>query len=175
MPTPFPPASHRLYFVPVTPDDFSELLGLYNSNPDYMEYAFGKRVVTLETVEQDHKDNLAFPDSYSVLLREQCSNALVGISQFILRNPRDQQAWLGLIMLDHHFQGKGYAREFLDLLINWYAENGYSSLHLAVLEKNQVVIPIYEKLGFSVYEERVTPKLGRVICMKYEIGTGDEI
>lgn len=173
MPTRFPAASHRLCYEPVTPDDFPALLDLYNSNPDYMEYAYGKRIVTLETVEQDHKDNLAIPDSYNVLLKERESDDLVGIGQFILRNPRDEQPWLGLIMLDQRHQGKGYAREFLRTLIDWYAENGYSSLHLGVLERNQGVVPLYEKLGFFVYEERVTPKLGRVICMKYEIRTSD--
>ena len=167
--TPFPAQSLRLSYEPATPDDFPELLDVYNSNPDYMEWAYGKRVVTLETVKQDHDDNLALDDSYSVSIRDADTRSLIGISQFILRNPRDGHPWLGLIMLHANSQGKGYATEFLDTLISWYAENGYSSLHLAVLEKNRKVMPFYEKYGFRFYEERMTEAYGRVFCMQYPI------
>lgn len=173
MPTPFPVASCQLLYTPVTDRDFTELLDVYNSNPDYMEYAFGQRVVALEAVERDHLDHLEMEDSYSIALREATNGAIIGIAQFILRNPRDGQPWLGLIMLDSRFQGKGYAREFLDTLIHWYKENGYVSLHLAVLEKNQSVIGFYENVGFRVYEERTTEKLGRVICMAYHIDSSE--
>ncbi|MED4754364.1 GNAT family N-acetyltransferase [Brevibacillus choshinensis] len=171
MPTPFPAASSRLVYSPVLESDFSELLHVYNSNPDFMEYSYGQRFVTVEIVEQDHADNMAFAfaNSYSYCLREASSHSLIGIAQFILNNPRDGHPWLGLIMIDSRAQGKGYAKEFLDGLIDWYRENGYTSLHLAVLEKNQAVVPFYETYGFVPYEERVTEKLGRVICMAYPI------
>lgn len=170
MPTSFPAASRRLRYTPVAERDFPELLRVYNSNPDYMEYTTGKRTVTVETVEQDHAENMALADSYSYCLREAASDSTIGIAQFILNNPRDGHPWLGLIIIDRRAQGKGYAKEFLDCLIGWYRNNGYTSLHLGVLEKNQAVVPFYEKVGFVTYEERVTEKLGRVICMSYSIG-----
>ncbi|KQL43523.1 sortase [Brevibacillus choshinensis] len=169
MPTPFPASSSRLVYSPVLESDFAELLHVYNSNPDFMEYSYGQRFVTVEIVEQDHADNMAFADSYSYCLRESSSHSLIGIAQFILNNPRDGHPWLGLIMIDSRAQGNGYAKEFLDGLIDWYRENGYNSLHLAVLEKNQAVVPFYEAYGFATYEERVTETLGRVICMAYPI------
>lgn len=163
----FIPSSKRLHFSPVTPADFAELLAVYNSNPDYMEYAFGKRAVTVQEIEADHLENLALEDSYSVALRESANGNIIGIAQFILCNPRDKQPWLGLIMLHSDCQGKGYAKEFLDCLIDWYRENGYTSLHLAVLATNSKVVPFYEKYGFTAYEERKHERLGRVICMAY--------
>lgn len=169
MPTPFPRASRRLAFTPVTERDFPALLDVYNSNPDFMEYSFGQRTVPVEVVAQDHAENLTFADSYSYCLREASSHSLIGIAQFILKNPRDGHPWLGLIMIDSRAQGRGYAKEFLDCLIAWYRENGYTSLHLAVLEKNQAVVPLYEAYGFATYEERVSDKLGRVFCMAYSI------
>lgn len=165
MPTPFPAASGRLVYTPVTERDFPALLHVYNSNPDFMEYSYGQRAVSVDVVVQDHADNLVFAGSYSYCLRDASSDSLIGIAQFIRNNPRDGHPWLGLIMIDSRAQGKGYAKEFLDCLIAWYRENGYTSLHLAVLEKNQAVVPFYEKYGFTTYEERVTEKLGRVICM----------
>ncbi|MED1784870.1 GNAT family N-acetyltransferase [Brevibacillus fortis] len=167
--TPFPAHSARLVFQPVTEHDFPELLTVYNSNPDYMEFAFGQRVVTLQTVADDHQDNLKFADSYSFSIREVHGTEIIGIAQFILCNPRDGHPWLGLIMLHSEYQSHGYAKEFLDTLLSWYQENGYTSLHLAVLEKNKRVIPFYEKYGFVAYEEREHEKLGLVICMAYPI------
>ncbi|QRG68053.1 GNAT family N-acetyltransferase [Brevibacillus choshinensis] len=174
MPTPFPTASSRLVYTPVAERDFPELLDVYNSNPAYMEYAYGQRAVSLDAVAQDHADNLALEGSYSYCLRESSSDSLIGIAQFILKNPRDGHPWLGLIMIDSRAHGRGYAKEFLDCLIAWYRENGYASLHLGVLEKNQAVVPFYEKVGFAAYEERVTEKLGRVICMAYPIHPGSQ-
>ncbi|MFS0558348.1 N-acetyltransferase family protein [Brevibacillus sp. 179-C9.3 HS] len=167
--TPFPANSARLLFQPVTEQDFARLLSVYNSNPDYMEAAYGQRVVTVQTIEADHQDNLAFADSYSFSFRERHGSEIIGIAQFILCNPRDCNPWLGLIMLHSDYQSCGYAKEFLDTLIAWYRENSYTSLHLGVLEKNHRVIPFYEKYGFSIYEERVSEKFGRVICMSYTI------
>ncbi|MGG1660448.1 N-acetyltransferase family protein [Brevibacillus sp. NRS-1366] len=167
--TPFSRSSARLFYTPVCEKDFVELLLVYNSNPDYMEYANGQRQVTIQTVLEDHEENLSFADSYAFCLREATGGAIVGIAQFILCNPRDGHPWLGLIMLHSRYQKKGYAKEFLDHLIRWYQENGYHCLHLGVLAKNQRVVPFYEKYGFRVYEERETEKLGRVICMSYPI------
>ncbi|WP_289141095.1 GNAT family N-acetyltransferase [uncultured Brevibacillus sp.] len=167
--TPFPETSTRLVFTPVTRENFAELLSVYNSNPDYMEYAYGQRAVTLKEVEADHEENLGYADSFSYCLHEASSGYIVGVAQFILRNPRDGHPWLGLIMLHSDHQKKGYAKEFLDHLIHWYRDNGYSSLHLGVLEKNARVVPFYEKYGFQVYGERITEKLGRVICLGYSI------
>lgn len=167
--TPFPKSSAHLLYTPVCEKDFAELLSVYNSNPDYMEYAYGQREVTIQTVEMDHQENLGFADSFCFCLREATDGSIVGIAQFILCNPRDGHPWLGLIMLHSRAKKKGYAKEFLEQLIRWYQENGYSSLHLGVLAKNGHVVPFYEKCGFHVYEERETEKLGRVICLSYLI------
>ncbi|MFD2369528.1 GNAT family N-acetyltransferase [Brevibacillus sp. GCM10020057] len=169
MPTPFPASSRRLFYSPVTASDFPALLDVYNSNPDYMEYAYGQRSVSIDTICQDHAENAGFADSYSYCLRTASSHPPIGIAQFILRNPRDGHPWLGLLMIARHAQGNGYAKEFLDCLIHWYRENGYTSLHLGVLEKNKAVVPFYESCGFAVYEERFSEQLGRVICMACSI------
>jgi RimJ/RimL family protein N-acetyltransferase len=169
--TPFPAESTRLTFAPVTEADFPELLDVYNSNPDYMEMAEGSRTVTLETVEKDHREHLAFADSFSFAIREKGSSTVIGISQFILCNPNDGFPWLGLIMLHSAKHKYGYGREFMEVLIDWYRENGYPELRLGVLEKNLSVVPFYERLGFSVYERKETKKLGRVTCMTRRIIT----
>jgi len=163
--TPFPAETARLTFAPVTEADFPELLSVYNSNPDYLEIAEGARTVSLETVEKDHREHLAYADAHHFTMREKESSAVIGISQFILCNPNDGFPWLGLIMLHSSRQKRGYAREFMEVLLDWIRVNGYPELRLGVLERNRSVVPFYERLGFFIYETKETQKLGRVICM----------
>lgn len=165
----FPDSSKRLEFRLVTEKDFEDLVEVYNSNPVYLEISEGTPKITVEAVKRDHEESLSFENGYSVAIREKGASKVIGVAQFIQRNPRDNNPWLGLIMLHKEKQKLGYAREFFEILLTWYQDNGFSSLHLGVLEKNQEVIPFYERIGFVRYGERETPKLGKVICMSLEM------
>ncbi len=166
MTTPFPAQSQRLRYRELGEADLEQLVFLYNSNPVYMQVSAGKPAVTLEEVRRDYAENKEYPDSVELLVSEADSGEIAGVFMFILNNPRDNQPWLGLLMLHSGKQGKGYAKECLQTLVDWLRENGFSSLHLGVLEANRRVVPIYEACGFQVYEVRETEKLGRVICMR---------
>jgi len=164
--TPFPQMSSRLNFAATLPSDVPQLVELYNSNPFFLEATEGKSVVTETEVLRDLEETASFASgSWSLSIREKGNTEVIGVAQFILENPRDGNPWLGLLMFHRQKQRFGYAREFLDVLVGWYQENGYTSLHLGVQERNDLVIPFYEKCGFHVYEVRDHPKLGRVICM----------
>lgn len=165
----FPDSSERLEFSKITENDFEQLVEVYNSNPAYMEIAEGTAEITEDVVKRDHEESMSFENGYSVAIREKGASKVIGVAQFILRNPRDDHPWLGFIMLHKDKQKAGYAREFLVVLLGWYKANGFTSLHLGVLESNQAVIPFYEGIGFVRYEERETPKLGKVICMCYSL------
>lgn len=167
--TPFPKESSRLSFDDMREEDFGDLLQLFNSVPDYMEIAEGKRVVTMEEVKRNYLENQEMADSYTITIREKGRSQVIGYAQFILNNPRDNNPWLGLIMIHQEKQKLGYAAEFLQRLLVWYKENGYTSLHLGVMEKNAQVLPFYEKLGFRRYTIKESDKLGRVFCLSYDL------
>jgi RimJ/RimL family protein N-acetyltransferase len=169
MVSPFPAESERLQFAPISEHDIAELVEVYNSNPFYMEAAEGKPAITLKEVERDFVENNSYPGSFNIAIREKGKSKIIGIAQFILNNPRDNNPWLGLLMLHKEKQGQGYAKEFLLILLDWYKQNGYASLHLGVLEKNSIVVPFYQRCGFQQYEVLETEKLGKVICMAYQM------
>ncbi|MGD8190136.1 N-acetyltransferase family protein [Brevibacillus ginsengisoli] len=158
--------SERMIFTTVRPEDISKLMDIHNSNPFYNLVSTGKLEVTQEEIEEDLNCNTEFSDSYSILLIEKNSGELIGHSQFITCNPRDNKPWLGLIITHKDQQGKGYAREFIEVLVSWLEDRGFDELHLAVLEKNEKVLPFYHQLGFAYYETRVTEKYGPARCLK---------
>ena len=158
--------SERLVFTPVKREDLAQLMGVYNSNPFYNLVSTGKSDVTLEEIEEDWKYNEEYDDSYSILITDKSNGEVIGHSQFLIRNPRDNNPWLGLIMVEQKQQGKGYAREFITSLMDWLEHQGFESLHLAVLEKNDKVLPFYYKLGFAAYETRQTERYGPALCLK---------
>lgn len=158
--------SQRLNYTAVKREDLISLIDVYNSNPFFNLVSTGKCDVTLEEIEADWKYNEEFAQSYSIALTDKKSGTIIGYSQFLTCNPRDLNPWLGLIIVKADQQGKGYAREFMESLINWLEVYGFPSLHLAVLEKNEKVLPFYEKLGFVPYEIKETQRFGTTICMR---------
>lgn len=60
------------------------------------------------------------------------------------------RVWLDRFFIDEHYQGKGYAKQVLLLLINKiYLEYNCDEIYLSVYASNQVAIKIYESLGFA--------------------------
>jgi len=169
--TAFPQKSSTLTYRSTTSADVPQLVEVYNSNPFFMEVSEGKSAVTSLEVARDLEENQAMPGSYSISVCEMQTDRVIGILQFILKNPRDGHPWLGLLMIHQEKQGRGMAAECLHTLIAWYRENGFSSLHLGVLEKNERVVPFYEKHGFVRYELRATERMGNVICMSRDLST----
>jgi RimJ/RimL family protein N-acetyltransferase len=162
----FPQNSDRLQFQAVTLENLNDLVPVYNSNPFYLQASTGESVVSIEEIRKDWEENNDYEGSYSLMMREKATGEIVGLAQFILQNPRDNNPWLGLLMIHKEKQGLGYGREFLEVLMSWLAKNGYSSLHLGVLTKNDLVVPFYEKLGFMPYEIRTSQRGDETICMK---------
>ncbi|MET3292722.1 GNAT family N-acetyltransferase [Brevibacillus fluminis] len=165
MSTPFPTQSARLRYSPLHESDFPALLKIYNSNPDFMEMSEGSRTVTIETVEKDDLETRSLPFSHCIGIWEQAGDRLVGLMHFTLQNPSDKNPWLGLLMIHREKQQHGFAREALSVLHDWLRENEHTTLHLAVLEQNQRVVPFYQSCGYESYEWRETPALGKVLCM----------
>jgi diamine N-acetyltransferase len=57
--------------------------------------------------------------------------------------------WIDRLMIDENFQGKGFGRHFMELLIEKVlAEYGEQPIYLSVYPANTDAIRLYEKLGF---------------------------
>lgn len=73
---------------------------------------------------------------------------LVGYAMFG-SSTADQSVWLDRFMIDEKFQGKGYAKKFVEILIEELKKRYQCEhIYLSVVMENKVAISLYEKIGF---------------------------
>lgn len=74
---------------------------------------------------------------------------IVGFSAFG-KNPEDGTIWLVRHMVDKNFQGKGYGKSGLNVVIK-FLKNKYScsEIYLDVVEENKIATNLYVKTGFK--------------------------
>lgn len=64
------------------------------------------------------------------------------------------RVWLDRFMIDQHYQGKGYGKLVLPLLINKIKEDFMvDTVFLSVKKENRVAIALYKTLGFVFIDE----------------------
>ncbi|MCR8642680.1 GNAT family N-acetyltransferase [Paenibacillus sp. N1-5-1-14] len=62
--------------------------------------------------------------------------------------------WLDRLMIDAHFQGKGYAKAFIPMLIDRMIQlYGCTRIYLSIHHDNCAAQKLYEKFGFEVNGE----------------------
>ncbi|MEG2603805.1 MAG: GNAT family N-acetyltransferase [Clostridia bacterium] len=78
--------------------------------------------------------------------------AMIGFAMYGLwKNEGESgRVWLDRFLIDEHYQGLGYAKAVLPLLVNRIiAEYGCTEIYLSVYSTNAVAIHLYEEFGFS--------------------------
>lgn len=64
-----------------------------------------------------------------------------------------QSAWLDRFMIDYRFQGNGYAKRFLPLLIqNIQYQYGCKKIYLSLHPDNKLAQQLYKSFGFRLNE-----------------------
>lgn len=79
-------------------------------------------------------------------------NTLIGFSMYGLLHEKEYKGprvWLDRIFIDKRYQGKGYGKASVEILLKrLYEEYGEPMIYLSVYDDNEVAIKLYEKLGF---------------------------
>ncbi|MFD3449681.1 GNAT family N-acetyltransferase [Microbacteriaceae bacterium 4G12] len=76
---------------------------------------------------------------------------LVGYAMYGWYSEKDESVWLDRFMIDQNFQGNGYAKRFLSLLIK-YLQQKYpcKKIYLSLHPDNRLAMKIYESFGFHL-------------------------
>jgi diamine N-acetyltransferase len=77
-------------------------------------------------------------------------NTPVGFAMYCL-DPEDRQYWIVRLMIDRRFQGNGYGRKAMGLLIERIraqADERHTHLYISFEPENLVAKTLYESLGF---------------------------
>ena len=62
-------------------------------------------------------------------------------------NPADRY-WLWRFMIDESLQGKGYGTAALQIIIQYFKDNGAKNIRLSTKETNIYALSMYRKAGF---------------------------
>ncbi|MWV42931.1 GNAT family N-acetyltransferase [Paenibacillus sp. HJL G12] len=79
------------------------------------------------------------------------NETLIGFAMYGWPDSQDQSTWLDRFMIDRRFQGKGYAKRFLLLVIR-YIEQQYDcvKIYLSIHPENAHAQKLYESMGFHL-------------------------
>lgn len=80
-----------------------------------------------------------------------CDERMVGFTMFAFdedyEDPNDRY-WLWRFMIDESSQRKGYGTAALQLIIQYFKENGANNIRLSTKETNFYALSMYRKAGF---------------------------
>lgn len=80
-----------------------------------------------------------------------CDGKIVGFTMFAFdqdyENPADRY-WLWRFMIDESLQGKGYGTAALQIIIQYFKDNGAKNIRLSTKETNIYALSMYRKAGF---------------------------
>ncbi len=124
-------------------------LEVMNSNSTYNILSESKPFLTDIDIINEHEEKIE-KERFIII------NSLkpVAIIDFIMCNPRDQNPWLGLLIVHGHYQKQGLATQIYVQYENLMKQRQVSSIHLGCLKKNKKGLQFWNKQGFKFYEER---------------------
>ena len=96
----------------------------------------------------DAADNAKVARPFAIYADE----VVVGFTMFAFESDYedpDDRYWLWRFMIDERYQGRGYGRKALELIIAYFKEHGASNIRLSTKAANQKAIHLYESFGFE--------------------------
>ncbi len=133
-----------------------DLLTVFNSNPDYLEAAQGDGKASFDLPDVKTYIETATGHAYNrclaVRLRE--TGRLIGTTVIVAPHAGQPYPWLGLLILDSAWQGRGLGAEVVEAIEVYLAHEGWPEVHLCVLEGSPRARAFWERHGYSVYGER---------------------
>lgn len=133
-----------------------DLLTVFNSNPDFLEATRGEALSAFDLPDVKTFIQSATSHAYdrclAIRLRE--TGALIGAAVVVA--PHDSQAypWLGLLILDSAWQGRGLGAEAVQAIEEGLTQEGWTEVHLCVLEASFRARAFWERQGYTVYGQR---------------------
>ncbi|HZG17525.1 MAG TPA: GNAT family N-acetyltransferase [Candidatus Bathyarchaeia archaeon] len=150
----------RITLTPLTPDDFSAALDVYNSNPAYNEATLGTPKRIMEDLQVEYDTYAQIPSSFWLAIWTQ--DRLIGITHLLVENPHDQKSWIGLLLIHHDWQRQGYGKEALALLEGYAQDMDRDYLHTGIFAQDTASLHFFGSNGYEQYRQ-IEGTYGRLI------------
>ncbi len=142
--------------------EIAEVVGLYESNPEYWraagEYSPGN--IRAGRVEADLRKEAA-AEGAEVLLARDPQGRLNGILCLLDRHPVDDLPWIGLLMVHGDLHRTGIGRVLADMTEQRYRNEGREGVRLAVLESHPPALRFWISQGWRELDRRKDTEHGR--------------
>ena len=155
----------------VLPDEFLET---FNSNPDFIENSelfTGKRAYDIADVKMYLQVETRRENSHCLAIRFQDTNKLVGTAALVAPHPNKPFPWIGLLLIDRIWQGRGLGAEAAHAIEDRLAEAGWNEVHLGVMQANPGTRRFWEKQGYAAYEETLDDNKRPVWLMRKSLAS----
>ncbi|QOS97664.1 GNAT family N-acetyltransferase [Brevibacterium sp. JNUCC-42] len=155
-----------LLINPLEQQELSLAVDIYNSNPNYNVITNGEPVLTLAELNQEYSDTNKYASGHWLAIQH--VGKIIGISHILIENPNDQKPWIGLLIIDSSYQGKGYGKKAYLMLEEYFRSLKKNTIHIGVIASNQSSLNFWGRLGFEQYRQ-VTAPVGKltqpIMCM----------
>ena len=100
-------------------------------------------------------------------------NQLIGFAMYGLWHEKNQKrVWLDRFLIDKQYQGKGYGKQFLDVLLTHiFDEYGCHEIYLSLYDDNDHALKLYQQIGFVMNGEKDIH--GETVMVKKRISLKD--
>jgi GNAT superfamily N-acetyltransferase len=141
-------------------------LDILNSDTYFNEVCNGKPLLSAEDALEKKKDADEIGAERYFMID---GGTVIGILDYLLHNPGDGYAWLGLLLIRKELQGKGYGLKALQLFEDLLRERSEEMYRIGVIVGNEPAQRFWNNRGFikvktvlqdnrqvDVYEKRIT-------------------
>ncbi|MBP1041403.1 GNAT family N-acetyltransferase [Vagococcus sp. BWB3-3] len=87
---------------------------------------------------------------------------VVGFTMFAFDEERDE-FWLWRLMIDKEFQGKGYGKAVMPVIIDYFKNEGVQILKLSTKPENHLALKLYKDYGFVETGQRLEQEVELVL------------
>jgi GNAT superfamily N-acetyltransferase len=131
-----------VHFEEITKQTLYIALEMINSNPDYNLVENGSPLREPTDIEEEFLN----PDTISLFIK--LDDTYIGVMDYLMKNPKDQCPWLGLLMIHSDYQGFGFGAQAYALYESEMRNRGLPRVRLGVIKENVMAKQFWESLGF---------------------------
>ncbi len=142
----------NIYLRAIEPEDATKIL-IWENNPDHWRVSGTEAPYSMHGILEyiNSIQNFRQSGELRLMICLSTSNQPIGTLDLFETSFRHERTSIGILIGEHQERGKGYAKESLEILID-YAEKlwGFHNLSAHVLDDNQASIQLFESVGFEL-------------------------
>lgn len=137
-------------FEEITEDTLYIALEMINSNPEYNLLERGKKMRT----EKELRLELLNERTTSVFIK--LDDTYIGVIDYLIHNPKDNQTWLALFLIHRDYQGYGFGSQAYFQFEKQLLKKAVEAIRIGILKENGNAQEFWEAKGFRYHQSALS-------------------